>query len=250
MAIISWISRVLGATPAAALLAVSVAQGQTSAATAPQSIEEALHQMSDKAGVIFAGEVVAVRPQDGGDTAAGFVEVEFRVDEAIRGCTSGAPYILREWAGLWAGGVQRYHVGERRLMFLHDPSASGLSSPMDGMDGAIPIHGSNSSVVASNSVTAPSAVADLRWIGTKLPHPVSYQSETVHPFRSVSAPIPFLVARPEEAVATGVEKADITVAAMPASADISDASIPAQEASVDTVVGMLKSWQKAERSAR
>jgi hypothetical protein len=235
----------------AALLAVSVAQGQTSATAPPQSVEEALHQMSDKAGIIFAGEVVEVRRQDGGGVASGFVEVEFRVDQAIRGCTAGTPYILREWAGLWAGGVQRYRVGERRLMFLHDPSASGLSSPMEGMDGAIPIHGRDSRVAAAGSAAPQGPVADLRWIGTKLEQPVSYRSETLRPVLPITVPMPFLVAQSSlRAVVAGVENADLTVAAMPGSADISDASIPAQQASVDTVVGMLKSWQKAQRAAR
>lgn len=246
-------SRFLGATPAAALLAVSVAQGQTSATMPPQNVEEALHQMSDKAGVIFAGEVTAVRWQDGGDAAAGVVEVEFRVDQAIRGCTAGTPYILREWAGLWTGGVQRYRVGERRLMFLHDPSASGLSSPMGGMDGAVPIYGSSAPLVATSSTGAPAAVADLRWIGANVEHPVSYRSEPVRPFRPIAVPVPFFVAQPSLRVGVaGVENVDIPVAAMPVNADtdISDASLPAQQAAVDTVVGMLKSWQKAQRAVR
>ena len=27
------------------------------------------------------------------------VEVEFRIDQAVRGCAAGGTYVLREWAG-------------------------------------------------------------------------------------------------------------------------------------------------------
>ena len=87
--------------------------------------------------MIFVGQVLAVRRPR---TAAGSGrEVEFRVDQAIRGCAAGTPFVLREWAGLWAGGNQRYRVGQRLLMLLHAPSAAGMSSPVGGLDGAIPI---------------------------------------------------------------------------------------------------------------
>src|ERR1700733_137036 len=85
-------------------LMAPLASGQV-AAPQPETVVDILHQISDKADVIFAGQVVAIRrPNDG------VVEVEFRVDEAVRGCVAGQPYILREWAGLWAGS-QRYRVG-------------------------------------------------------------------------------------------------------------------------------------------
>src|ERR1700721_169838 len=49
---------------------------------------------------------------------------------AGRGVSAGEPFVLREWAGLWAGGVERYRVGQRLLMLLHAPDAMGLSSPV------------------------------------------------------------------------------------------------------------------------
>ena len=76
----------------------------------PETVVDVLHQFSDQADVIFAGQVLAVRRP-----GTGVVEVEFRVDEAIRGCAAGTPYVLREWAGLWAGGNQRYRVGQRSV---------------------------------------------------------------------------------------------------------------------------------------
>ena len=96
------------------------ASGQSAAVAQPQTVVDVLHQLSDKADVIFAGQVMAIRRPDDG-----VVEVEFRVDQAIRGCVAGAPYVLREWAGLWAGDNQRYRVGQRLLMLLHAPSAGG-----------------------------------------------------------------------------------------------------------------------------
>ncbi len=78
-----------------------------------QTVTDVLHQMSDRADVIFMGQVLAVRLPEAGSETSGIVEIEFRVDQAIRGCAAGTPYILREWGGLWAGGSQRYRVGQR-----------------------------------------------------------------------------------------------------------------------------------------
>ena len=109
-------------------------------AVPPQGITDALHAMSRLAGVIFAGQVVAVRRIDGGNDATGIVEIQFAVEDAVRG-VSGGVYTLREWAGLWPAGEEPFRVGQRFLMLLHAPSVAGLSSPVGGMDGAIPIHG-------------------------------------------------------------------------------------------------------------
>ncbi len=68
-----------------ALLLCALALGQASDAPAgqPETVLDVLHQLSDQADVIFAGQVVAIRRPDNG-----VVEVEFRVDEAIRGCVT------------------------------------------------------------------------------------------------------------------------------------------------------------------
>ena len=86
------------------------------ASTADAVIEE----MSQAAGVIFAGQVTAVRrPVGSAASGEGIVEVDFRVDQGVRGPASGSIYTLREWAGLWSGsgGEARYHVGQRLLIF-------------------------------------------------------------------------------------------------------------------------------------
>ena len=112
----------------------------TTAAAAPESTEAALEEMAGRAGVIFAGEVMAVRHPQGSagspqDAAEGMVEVEFQVDVAVEGVAEGSRFVLREWAGLWAGGVERYRVGQRLMLFLHAPDAHGVTSPVMGWMG-------------------------------------------------------------------------------------------------------------------
>lgn len=239
----------LRAVSTALVLLASLAYGQTAPPAPPQSIEDALHQMSDQAGVIFAGPVVAIRRYDQDNAASGFVEIEFRVDQAVRGCTAGVPYLLHEWAGLWTGGVPRYRIGQRLLMFLHPPGPTGLSSPIGGMDGAIPIHGSQSSLIATSSTVPQYSVADLRWIGAELLRPISYEAASVQASHRSALPTPFVAPPIVVAVAEGVSRADIpATSASTGSSDKSAASIPAQQASVDAVIGMITSWQKAQHS--
>jgi hypothetical protein len=234
-----------------ALLFVALAargQGAESVAGAPQDVETALHQMSDRADVIFVGQVTAVRRVDGGNVASGVVEVEFRVDQAIRGCTAGAPYVLREWAGLWEVGALRYRVGQRLLMLLHAPGVAGMSSPVDGLDGAIPVVRGGSAPLAGESAgrMSPPAV-DLRWVGIKLLHPVSYRSGVGRGPRAAMQPA-MSIARSQavRGVAAGavVQVAPLTV--LSAGEGPGMASVPSQQASVDAVVGMLQAWSKSE----
>ena len=220
----------------AAMLMCQLALGQVAPTAQLESVIDVLHQLSDKADVIFAGQVVAVRHP----TGAGWVEVEFRVDQAIRGCSAGTPYVLREWAGLWAGNSQRYRVGQRLLMLLHAPGAAGMSSPVSGLDGAIPIRQGGGSPTPTDIATpAQPPFVDLRWLGARLPREVSYQSgsgEQVAQERTTrvgssgsvtnSGPIPPMLGK-----------------ASPS------ASFPAQQASVDAVIGMLTTWQKAQHAA-
>jgi hypothetical protein len=110
-------------TPSASAQLTSSA-GAASATAIPQTVEDVLHQMSDRADIIFAGEVIAIRPHTAETTSAGFVEIDFHIDQAIRGRTAGGSYVLREWAGLWTGDAHRYEVGQRLLMLLHAPGAS------------------------------------------------------------------------------------------------------------------------------
>ncbi len=88
-----------------ALSITCFAQAQNAATDT--TVEDALHRMSDQAGVVFLGEVVAIRHIAGEGGASGVVEVEFRVDQAVRGCAAGGSYVFRGRGGVWRGGVER-----------------------------------------------------------------------------------------------------------------------------------------------
>jgi len=206
----------------------SVVAGARAAAAPPQTVEDALHEMSDAAGVIFVGQVMLVRVVPGSGGAPGVVEVTFRVDQAVRGCSAGGTYVLKEWQGLWEGGDARYRAGQRLLMLLRSPGASGLSSPVGGMDGAIPIRGVESQIGSGASVSAASAAApqpmvDLRWVGARMLRSVSY------------------------ATANGSGLVSGASVGSGSGAGVASAATPG--ASVGTVVGLLNSWESV-RAAR
>ena len=213
-------------------VASSLAHAQVTPSEPVQTIEDALHQISDQAGVAFVGEVTAIRHINGTDGASGVVEVEFHIDQAIRGSTPGGTYILREWAGLWAGGDQRYRRGQRLLMLLHTPGPNGITSPVGGMAGAIPLRGGDIAPRATDtSTTHQPTMADLRWVATKIQRPTVYSNTPTTPFTvNLSQPI-----------AAGQT---VTTSA-PTPRNVSDASIPTQQATVDLVVNILTTVQKA-----
>jgi hypothetical protein len=228
----------------AALMTATMAWGQVTSSAGSQTVTDVLHQMSDRADVIFMGQVLAVRLPGGGGPASGIVEVDFRVDQAIRGCRAGGPYVLREWGGLWAGSSQRYRVGQRLLMLLHAPSAGGMSSPVGGLDGAIPIRQSTRVGAVAESATAPPSLpfVDLRWLGARLSRTVAYRSEPVRPANT----FPQSGATQQQVVTAGSAVNDVSMIQPLGYSGVADASIPAQQASVDVVLGLLHSWQKAQ----
>ncbi len=122
-----------------------------------------LVEMATHAGVIFAGEVAAVRRHD----PQGYVEIEFRVDSAVRGCATGGTYRVREWAGRWLGHSERYRAGQRLLMMLTAPGPAGLSAPVYDTDGAIPIVG-GSAGTADDAGVAAEPVVDLRLLAARV----------------------------------------------------------------------------------
>jgi len=228
----------------AALLMGPLAYGQAASSASPQTIVDLLHQLSDKADVIFAGQVLAIRRPNGG-----VVEVDFRVDQAIRGSAVGAPYILREWAGLWVTDNQRYRVGQRLLMLLHAPSAAGMSSPVGGLDGAIPIRQGGMATQLADSAGPPRPFVDLRWLGTRLPRAVSYRSEPPHQAKPTGLPVRLLTQSTAHIVASGSIISAAPITATFGNTSSSEGSVPAQEVSVDAVMDMLISWQKAQHVA-
>jgi hypothetical protein len=167
------------------------------------------------------------------------IEIDFAVEDAVRG-VSGGTYLLREWAGLWPAGDQPFHMGQRFLMLLHAASAAGLSSPVGGMDGAIPIRGS--SQLAGPQATLPAAtlasgdaeglVVDLRWIATRVVRAVSYSGPT-RQSTSRSGPAP--------------AAAEIAISATPAE---TIAAPITQKAAYATVLAMLRGWDRVDHAAR
>jgi hypothetical protein len=167
-----WRFEICGACALGLLLGVHTAGAQSLAQVANESAAVALHELSQRADVIFAGRVIGVHVQTGRVGATGVVEIEFAVDDAVRGVHS-ASYTLREWAGLWTAGETPFRVGQRYLMLLHRPGAAGLGSPVGGQDGAVPIRGG----VAGPGIGVPVPMVDLRWLAARVARPVAYAEE-------------------------------------------------------------------------
>jgi len=234
--------RCLCAVLAGVTLLASSCAAQTSAPI-PQTVEDVLHQMSDKADIIFVGQVVALHFSIEGGTASGIVAIDFHVDQAVRGCSAGGTYVLREWAGLWSGDGQRYQLGQRLLMMLRAPGPSGLSSPVAGLDGAIPIHQGIAAAPLSEASASPQiSVVDLRWLGAKLEHPATYR------LQSVLSPTPLTVS--QQMASAPSSSGELIANAVTAEDSSSRVSVPIQQASVDTVLQLLASWRKASSDVR
>ena len=149
------------------------ARGQRvkTSATVPVGARDGLVGMAGRAVVVFAGHVMTVDRED----AAGYVDVKFKVDEAVKGCSKLGIYVVREWAGLWRDDAARYVAGERLLMLLTARGPSGMSAPMDGGAGRIAIEPVGAAVIADRSGVAPAEdgsaagdvtamMVDLRWV--------------------------------------------------------------------------------------
>ena len=101
------------------------------------------------------------------------------------------------------------------------------------MAGAIPIRGGDIAPRATGASTAHlPTIADLRWVATKIQRPTAYSNIPTTPQLTVSLSQPI-----------GTGQTVTTTAATPA--NMSSASIPTQQATVDLVVNMLSTWQKA-----
>ena len=105
---------------------------QELAVAPPASVGAALRSLGARAGDIFVGQVASITRK------SGVVEIVFRVDSTLQGSAQHS-YTLREWPGLWPPGQHRYWVGERAMVFLRPGSGAGLSTPVDGPDGIVPV---------------------------------------------------------------------------------------------------------------
>jgi hypothetical protein len=142
----------------------------------PEATAAALQGLAAQAAVVFVGRVVALDHHE----ASGFVDVTFAIETAVRGCTAGSKYTLREWAGLWRTWPDRYGVGQRRLMLLSARGPSGMSSPVGGMAGMIPVVATRQPPLTRGSGRAPAESpaeqtedsADLRWVQLEAVRPL------------------------------------------------------------------------------
>ena len=119
-------------------------------------VSSVMRSLSSRAGVIFVGQVEKIQPN------GGVMDIVFSVQQHVAGDV-GDTYTLREWSGRWAGGQQRYNVGERAMIFLYPPNAAGISSPVDGMAGVVPLIPMGAKE---------DALLDIRFLETRLERPL------------------------------------------------------------------------------
>ena len=238
-----WLYTTVAAVAVAATMAAQ-ARGQSVPAMPPAGVEDALHEIADAAGVIFTGQVTAIRRIPGEGGASGVVEVDFLVDKAVRGCTTGSTYKLREWAGLWTDSNSRYQVGQRLLMLLRNPGPSGISAPVGGMDGAIPIRGVESEITTPGAPTATGATVTATSFAATTP--ASTPATTAAPLARI-VDLRWIATRALRSSAPGITAgATVSAASVTSSnpASPGSTSVAAQGASVDTVLSMLGTWEQ------
>jgi hypothetical protein len=228
------------------LLAVVLGAEYGRSQALPQSTADELHAMTQQASVIFTGQVLSVERHEGSNGGTGMVAMEFAVEDAVRGIR-GSTFTLNEWAGLWPAGEQPFRVGQRFLMLLHAPGPSGLSSPVGGSDGAIPIFGAGEAPllqqtssraqprIAGDSTTPVDVrVVDLRWVGTRVARAVVYRQLN----RQTALPV---LARANVSASIAQEATSAT----------SDTAVPVyQSAPYASVLAALRTWEKDVHAAR
>jgi hypothetical protein len=155
-------------------LSVSATGQQSDQAVAERVLGSHWKQVSRRAGMIFAGTVLAPAMQNAPverslatakfarisfatssvATSAGVssIQLSFRVDEAIAGVEAKQVITIHEWAG--ARSMHRpMRVGEHVLIFLYPPSRLGLTSPIGGSSGMIALDPSGNVSIAPESTS-------------------------------------------------------------------------------------------------
>ena len=121
-------------------------------------------QLSRRAGMIFAGTVLAAAPQTvttktaASDQAlpgtAPAIQLSFRVERAIAGVERGQVLTIHEWAGAWF--MHRpMRSGQRVLIFLYPPSRLGFTSPVGGSLGQVALDPSGKNVAEQKPAASP-----------------------------------------------------------------------------------------------
>ena len=136
------------------------AAGQSDEAVAERVLGPQWKLLSQHAGMVFTGTVLAAGPQAvGTDRGVPAIEVNFRVDRPIAGVERGQILTIREWTGA-ASRHRAMRSGEHILLFLYPVSRLGLTSPVGGPLGQITLDGSGVNVAAS-AVSTPVKVEQL-----------------------------------------------------------------------------------------
>jgi hypothetical protein len=65
------------------------------------------------------------------------------VDHGVRGASVGEPFVLHESVDQWRQQIPPIALHERALVFLYPPDQAGLSAPVGGAAGVLPIVGDN-----------------------------------------------------------------------------------------------------------
>ena len=118
----------------AALMVAAASSGGPAPRVARPGAAPDLEQMVASSGMIFLGRVEDVSLS--GDDR---VRITFRVLDGVRGARTGETAAVEEWRGLWVAGHERYQPGETLLLFFHPRSKLGLTSPVGGDSGRLPI---------------------------------------------------------------------------------------------------------------
>ena len=109
-------------------------------ATEPDLVRVVLQPVLRDSGKIVSGTVLQVEHRNSDSSSAlAITRIVFRVDEAVRNVRHGQTVEINEWAGLWQSG-ERYHPGERVLLFLYPPSKLGLTSPVGNHAGRFAVN--------------------------------------------------------------------------------------------------------------
>jgi hypothetical protein len=140
--------------PALVCLGTLVSAQQPDVTAAARILGPQWKQISRAAGMVFAGTVLEAQAIPAANAhALPTIEIRFRVDRAIAGAQLGQVLTVREWTGAWSTG-RTMRPGQRVLLFLYPPSRLGLTSPVGGPLGQVPLD-------AKGEIVAPPASADF-----------------------------------------------------------------------------------------
>lgn len=67
----------------------------------PSRLTPDLHEVTSRAGIIFAGRVISIEPvRIASSEQIASIQINFQVEQGIRGVRAGQTLACREWAGL------------------------------------------------------------------------------------------------------------------------------------------------------